>query len=625
MEQNRTKLTLTNLLVLLAAGASALFIAQSSHALTALVGVCFVGFGVLITLVSYFQMRLVERERNERFEYDELTKAPSASALFNKEETSGLPARRSREQFEKYFIPGFTIALFLGYAAGAFFLWRWLARPVVPMTHPILTLCIFSIIALVLFMLGRFSVALARMEKQRLLEPVAVAVLSGAYLAALAALATALVYFGVPQADLYIARALVILMGGLAVEALLTLLMEIYRPRLKGQQTRLLYHSRVMSLISQPESLFTTAAHALDYQFGFKVSDTWFFQFLQRAFAWIVLGQFAILMLSTTFVVIETGEQALLERFGKPVAGSAILDPGWHFKMPWPIDKVHRYQTERIQTFEVGLEHEEGDDKHEEQTVLWTVSHAKEEFNLLVASRDTSTNAATGDAAKKSPPVNLLTVSIPVQFQITNLTAWAYNNTEPDHLLEKIATREVVLYLVNADLNELMSTGRGAAAEALRLRIQSAADQRQLGARIIMVGLQDIHPPVAVAGAYQKVVGARQAAEAKVNTARAYAITTNALAGSIARRTVLGAEAEATRTKSLALARAASFTNQIPAYRAAPEIYTTRAYLQTLARQGGNVRKYVVATTNTDDVIQFDLTEKYERSLLDVNIPAPKK
>ena len=221
--------------------------------------------------------------------------------------------------------------------------------------------------------------------------------------------------------------------------------------------------------------------------------------------------------------------------------------------------------------------------------------------------------------------MNLLTVSIPVQFQITNLTAWAYNNTEPDHLLEKIATREVVLYLVNADLNELMASGRGAAAEALRLRIQSAADQRQLGARIIMVGLQDIHPPVSVAGAYQKVVGARQAAEAKVNTARAYAITTNALAGSIARRTVLGAEAEATRTKSIALARAASFTNQIPAYRAAPEIYTTRAYLQALARQGGNVRKYVVATTNTDDVIQFDLTEKYERSLLDVNIPTPKK
>jgi modulator of FtsH protease HflK len=221
--------------------------------------------------------------------------------------------------------------------------------------------------------------------------------------------------------------------------------------------------------------------------------------------------------------------------------------------------------------------------------------------------------------------VNLLTVSIPVQFQITNLNAWAYNNTQPDELLEKIATREVVLYLVNADLGELMSVGRGAAAEGLRERIQAAADQRQLGARIVMVGLQDIHPPVSVAGSFQRVVGARQSSEAKINQARAYAASTNAMAGSIARRTILNAEAESVRTKSIAFARAASFTNQIPAYRAAPEIYTTRAYLQTLARQAGNVRKYVVATTNTDDVIQFDLTEKYERGLLDVQIPTPKK
>jgi membrane protease subunit HflK len=621
MESNRTKLTLLNLAVLLIAGAASLGVAIKSHALTATVAAVFCGLGFLVTLISYVFMQLVEREKNERLEYDELTKSPSASALFNKDEVSGLPARRSREQFQKFVVPGFTIALFLGECAGVFFLWRWLQKPVVPMENPVFALVIFAVVTLVFFILGRFSVALARLEKQRLLEPPAVSVLSAAYFSAISALATGLVYFEIPRADLYIARGLVILLGILAVETLLTLLLEIYRPRLKGQQTRLLYHSRVMSLISQPESLFTTAAHALDYQFGFKVSDTWFFQFLQRAFAWIILGQFALLLLSTTFVVIETGEQALLERFGKPVAARPILEPGFHFKLPWPIDKVRRYETERIQSFEIGLEHDES--AEQEETVLWTVSHAKEEFNLLVASRVAVTNVDAD--TKKSPPVNLLTVSIPVQFQITNLTAWAYNNTEPDHLLEKIATREVVLYLVNADLNELMAGGRGAAAEALRLRIQSAADQRQLGARIIMVGLQDIHPPVSVAGAYQKVVGARQAAEAKVNTARAYAATTNALAGSIARRTVLQAEAEATRAKSLAFARAASFTNQIPAYRAAPEIYTTRAYLQTLARQGGNVRKYVLATTNTDDVIQFDLTEKYERSLLDVQIPQTKK
>ncbi|HWN95055.1 MAG TPA: SPFH domain-containing protein, partial [Methylomirabilota bacterium] len=482
MQQNRTKLTLVSLLALLFAGIIGFGVARNSHVLTAQIAVCFYGLGFLVALVSYFQMRLAERERLEQLEYDELTKSPSASALFHKEGTAALPARRAREQFERFFVPAFAVLLLLAEAAGVFFLWRWLSQPIVPVEKPIFALVIFGMITLVFFILGRFCVALARMEKQRLFEPAAVSVLAGAYFSLLSTVAIALVYFEVPRGDLYLACALVVLLGLLGLEMLLMLVLEIYRPRVKGRDARLLYHSRLISLFSQPESLFTTAAHALDYQFGFKVSETWLFQFMQRAFAWIVMGQLAMLLLSTTFVVIETGEQALLERFGKPVSARAVLNPGVHFKWPWPMDKIHRYRTEQVQTFNIGLEHD--DDGEAEDTVLWTVSHAKEEFNLLVASRDTTTNA---DAARRSPPVNLLSVSIPVQFQITNLTAWAYNNSGPDQLLEKIATREVVLFLVNADINELMSSGRSAAADGLLRRIQAAADQKQLGARIVFI------------------------------------------------------------------------------------------------------------------------------------------
>jgi membrane protease subunit HflK len=509
----------------------------------------------------------------------------------------------------------------LAEGAGVFFLWRWLDRlELTPLDRPLFAAVVFGLFALVLFLLGRFSITLARIEKQRLLQPVASFVLANAYICAAVALAVVAVYAGAGRGDLYVARALVLLLGLVAIETFLTLLLEIYRPRIKGGESRLLHESRVIRILSQPESLFTTAAHALDYQFGFKVSDTWFFQFLRRSFAWIVLGQFLVLIFSTTFVVIETGERALLERFGRPVANKPILGPGAHLKWPWPVDKIHRYRTEQIQTFTVGII---PDDDHElDKTVLWTVSHYKEEFNLLVAARDT---APSVDGARKSPPVNLLSVSIPVQFQITNLAAWAYNNVHPDQLLEKIATREVVLYLVNADLNEIMSRGRSAAADELRRRMQEAADARQLGARIVFVGLQDVHPPVAVAERYQEVVGARQAIEAQVNSARAYVTQTNALAASLARRTVLGAEADAVRRKSIALARAASFTNQIPAYRAAPEVYQQRAYLQVLAREGARARKYVIATTNTDDVILFNLEERFQRDLLDVQIPAPTR
>jgi modulator of FtsH protease HflK len=624
MEQNRTRLTLVNLLALLIAAAAGFVIARMAHSFTAYAVLPFVALGFAVSAVSYFHMRLVERERLEQFEYDELTKSPSASALFNKGEADTLPARRSRRQFEKFFLPGITFLLLLGETASVFILWRWLDKAqVTTLDNAALFAAISGILFVVLFLLGRFSLSLSKLAEQRLLRPVASFVLGDAYLMLVAAVMAVFVIAGFPHLDLYVARGLVILLGLVGLETLLTLLLEIYRPRVRGAELRLLHESRLMGLLAQPESLFTTAAHALDYQFGFAVSQTRFFQILQKQLAWIIVAQVVLLVLSTTMVVIDAGEQALLERFGKPVAGRGIIGPGLHLKFPWPIDKIHRYSTDRIQEFEVGLPKEEDHDERGDNTVLWTVSHTKEEFNLLVASREagSTTNA---DETKKSPPVNLLSVGIPVQFQITNLTAWAYSNAQPDSLLEKLSAREVVRYLVSADLNEIMSTARDSAAEELRRRIQTVANERNLGARIVFVGLQDIHPPVGVAGAYEKVVGSLQTREARILSAKAQAVHTNALAGALAYKSVRDAEAERDRTKALALARAASFTNQLPAFRAGPEVYTERAYLQALSRNGGSTRKYVLATTNTADVILFNLEEKLRTDLLDVQMPAPK-
>ena len=215
-------------------------------------------------------------------------------------------------------------------------------------------------------------------------------------------------------------------------------------------------------------------------------------------------------------------------------------------------------------------------------------------------------------------------MNIPVEYQVTNLLDWAYQHSDAPRLLEEVATREVVRYLVNADINDIMSRGRGQAAEQLQQRIQAAANERQLGARIVFVGLAGIHPPVAVAEHYEKVVGARQQAEARVLSALAYQIRTNALAQATAYRRVQEAQAEKLRLERAALARAAAFTNQIPAYAASPGVYGMRAYLQTLARSAGDARKYVLASTNTDDVLQFNLEDKLRLDLLDVAPPPTK-
>ncbi len=623
MERNVQKNGLINVLVLLAIGVAGFVVARIANSLAGQISVLFTLLGLLVAVVSWFQMRLEESERLERMELEEMAKGHSTSALFEARDSEVFPAQRSREQFEKYFIPGFTVLLCLLQAGGAFALWRWVSSQELnhPLKDPITALAMFALFALVLFMLGRFSVTIARLQNDRLLRPGASYLLLNAFLCAAVALGIFGVWSGFADADFYLSYGLCALLVLVALETLVNLILELYRPRVKGKIGRPLYESRLVGLLGQPEGLITTAAQALDYQFGFKVSETWFYRFLERAVLFLVTLQVGVFLVSTCFVFIEAGEQGLKEHMGYPANQASLLGPGAHFKFPWPIDKVYRFRTEQIQTFDVGFSE---DAEHESGPVLWTVAHSKED-NFLVANRDRNSTSQTNSAAgKRTPPVSLLTVSIPVEFQITDLLAWAYNNEDAPQLLQDLATREVVRYLVGVDMNDIMSHGRGEAAETLRSRIQSAADERKLGARIVSVGLGDLHPPVKVGPDYEKVVAAINTKEAKILAARADDIRTNALAEAQAVTVVNRAEAERTSRTISAVAQAGLFTNQIPAFKAAPAVYAQRAYLQTFTRSTANARKYVMLTTNTHDVLQFDLQEKFREDLLNLST-TPKK
>jgi len=336
------------------------------------------------------------------------------------------------------------------------------------------------------------------------------------------------------------------------------------------------------------------------------------------------LAQFAALILSTCFVIIEPGDEALLERFGRPVGEAGVIGPGLHVKFPWPIDKVYPVHTQRIQSFTVGAEPENT------AVVQWTVSHGREQ-NFLVANtltNRTGAASATGEATN-APPVSLLSVSIPVHFQITNLVSWAYVNEDPTNLLRGLAQREVMHYLAHADFNYLMSRGREQAAEALRVNIQEAVDRENLGVSIVYVGLQDIHPPVKVAKIFEDVVGAGQIREAKILDALGHASSTNAWARGESNKVVDVAEAIQHRSVTNAIARAELFGKQMLAYNAAPGedgIYEERAYLETLVNNTSKARKYVLPNTNSPEILIYDFEDKLRPDLIDsLRAPTEKK
>jgi len=168
----------------------------------------------------------------------------------------------------------------------------------------------------------------------------------------------------------------------------------------------------------------------------------------------------------------------------------------------------------------------------------------------------------------------------------------------------------------------VLSHGRTLAADTVQSRLQAAANERGLGVKIVFVGLQDIHPPTAseVAATYEKVVGAEESRQSSNLVAQAEAIRTNALADARAFVTTNAAEANRVRVELSALARSGLFTNQIPAYQAAPAVYRQRLYLQSFADATKGARKYVLLVTNTHDVVIFDLEDKIRDDLLNLNV-----
>jgi hypothetical protein len=353
MERNLQRTGLINWLALAGLGGLLAFESQVAGSATGEISVAFAITGFLVALAAWFQMWLAAREETERIEMDDLARSRSQSALFDATAEETFPARRARAQFDKWVVPGFTFLLFLVQASAAVWFWKSFAERPQPVGEAaVLAMALFAAMGLFLFILGRYSTRLSQLENARLLRPGAAAVMLVGLLAFLTAATEAAQYFRLPQVDGYVAWVLLGILSLVAVETLIALVFEAYRPRVKGREVRLIYESRLIGLLGQPTGIFGTAAHALDYQFGFKVSETWFYKFIQERVGLYALYWAMMLVASTCVLSIEPGEQALLERFGKP---RGVLESGLRFKLPWPIDQVQRFGSRQVHSFDVGF------------------------------------------------------------------------------------------------------------------------------------------------------------------------------------------------------------------------------------------------------------------------------
>ncbi|MBN1846668.1 MAG: hypothetical protein JW810_13365, partial [Sedimentisphaerales bacterium] len=417
----------------------------------------------LILCLLFRQRRLAEDERLDAEQYQRLRQEGKDTSVFEGTLVADSLhlAQRRLNWMEKYLQGLFAIILSLYLLGIGYWLYRSLraAGSVALAAHDVIleTAALMAVLALVSFLFSRYAVGMSQHRTWRPLRAGGSYLLSNALACFVLAILLLVADAGYPAAERILSYVLVVTLVLLGVEVLLNFVLDAFRPRVKGQYHRAAYESRLLGLFSEPGGILRTFAHAMDYQFGFKVSETWFYRLLEKAVVPLLACQAVALYCLSCFAVVPAGHVGVLERWGRPVNVSSPFDSGLHLKLPWPVDSVRTFPVDNIQILEIGFER--GEKEYDSQTpILWTVKHWQDEPPFMVAISDpnrlyqgaleTARPAGRPGSVSGQNNFDLLVVPLIIHYRIADVAAYEYDrrtsHIDPVAILQAVCYRQAL-------------------------------------------------------------------------------------------------------------------------------------------------------------------------------------
>jgi len=626
----------------------------------------FGGVGLWVCLwIVYKQHQL---ERIEALEAEQIAQRHGAdSSIFETTADDLNVARRRLKWLHKYLLP-LTSLLTAGYLIGV---GSWLTQSYLAVdpaellsktASPLMLMFATAAVAFICFVVSRYFAGMAKVDAWSMLRGGAGYVIGVALLCVVSLLVIGLYetewLAGSIMRNVTIGAAVFMIVIG--IEIALNFILDIYRPRRPGELPRPAFDSRLLSLLTAPESIASTINEAINYQFGFEITRSWFWQLFSKVFVWLIVLAAGVLIVLSSIVIVEPHQRGLVTNFGR-LTGE--LEPGPHLKLPWPIGRVQTFDVRTVRQMSVI-----GDTELVPGVpILWSNVHTEDTpENLIVAApprpverRDQSQDNAPDTDERVS--ISLVNAEVYLQYRIApgKLVEYVMANADandsdaPDRRLQQIAQVQLSRYLLRHTIDQWIGTARATAGDALAGQIQTAADRAKLGVQIVDVVVASIHPPQEAAEAFHEVVGAEQERQTAIERARAQAIQTLAnVAGSIElatqivnqienyrekekdgsnamklaklareiERLLLSAGGQASRIIAEARAyrwekenreagKAVRFAKQLMAYAEAPRLYRARQKLAVQTDALKEPRKYLIVSDREDLILRGDLKD----------------
>jgi regulator of protease activity HflC (stomatin/prohibitin superfamily) len=313
---------------------------------------------------------------------------------------------------------------------------------------------------------------------------------------------------------------------------------------------------------------------------GLDFSRSWALGFLSKAILPAILGTGLLCWILSGVKLIDLDQRGVYERFGAPVA---VLGPGLHVLLPWPLGRLRPVEFGAIHSVAIGVDQSE---PQESVAVgaespaplalnrLWESSHPGQAHYLVPS-------AGTGPQGFQSVDTE---ISVLYRVGLSDSAAMqsVYSVADPESLIRDEAGRLVLRFFNSRTLDAVIGARRENVAGALRDQLAADVDSRRAGIEIVSVLIEEIHPPVGAAAAYHAVQAAQINATASIFDEQARAELTAGNAVQQAYQMTTTADAKAAETLRVADAAAYRFDADRRAYLAGGKAYLTERYYGNL-------------------------------------------
>ncbi len=177
----------------------------------------------------------------------------------------------------------------------------------------------------------------------------------------------------------------------------------------------------------------------------------------------------AIILVSSSFFVVDQTEQAVVIRFGRY---HHIAGPGLHFKLPFGIEKNLNVATQVVHNLSFGFRTERAG-----VTTTYSPGDYPEESFML-----------SGD-------LNIIDVEWIIQYRIVDPTAWLFNVQNKEKTIRDISQSVVNRLVGDRAILDVMGNERANIEIQAQEQMNTTFDLYGLGVNVITVKLRNIVPP----------------------------------------------------------------------------------------------------------------------------------